>query len=88
MKRVRALLEFWYDFVVGDDWRVAGGVVVALAITVLAGRATSSVWWVLPVAVVVVLPWSLWRGVRASRTAARPGAATEQQGAGETVPLE
>jgi hypothetical protein len=23
--------RFWYDFVVGDDWRIAAGVVVVLA---------------------------------------------------------
>jgi hypothetical protein len=27
---------FWYDFVVGDDWRVALGVVLALGVTYLA----------------------------------------------------
>ena len=35
MKRVRAFGRFWYDFVVGDDWRVAVGVVVALGVTAL-----------------------------------------------------
>ena len=29
--RLRAFGAFWYDFVVGDDWRVAVGVVIALA---------------------------------------------------------
>lgn len=31
--RLRAFGAFWYDFVVGDDWRVAVAVVAALAIT-------------------------------------------------------
>ena len=30
---LRRFGAFWYDFVVGDDWRVAAGVVVALALT-------------------------------------------------------
>jgi len=28
--RVKAFTAFWYDFVVGDDWRVALGVVAHL----------------------------------------------------------
>jgi hypothetical protein len=24
---------FWWDFVVGDDWRIAAGVIVAMAVT-------------------------------------------------------
>jgi hypothetical protein len=65
--RLRAFGAFWYDFVVGDDWRVALAVVAALAVT--GGVATTAVpaWWVLPVAVVIVLPLSLQRAVRASR---------------------
>jgi hypothetical protein len=31
MALVRGFLRFWYDFVVGDDWRIAGGVVLVLA---------------------------------------------------------
>lgn len=63
--RLRAFGAFWYDFVVGDDWRVAIGVVVALGLTYLLSVATSGpVWWVLPVAVVVLLPASLLRVIR------------------------
>jgi hypothetical protein len=63
--RLRAFGAFWYDFVVGDDWRVAIGVVVALALTYVLSVATSApVWWVLPVAVLVLLPASLLRVIR------------------------
>jgi hypothetical protein len=63
--RLRAFGAFWYDFVVGDDWRVAIGVVVALGLTYLLSVATSvPVWWVLPVAVLVLLPASLLRVIR------------------------
>jgi hypothetical protein len=27
----KGFLRFWWDFIVGDDWRIAGGVVVVLA---------------------------------------------------------
>jgi hypothetical protein len=54
--------KFWWDFIVGDDWRVAAGIVLAFGLT--AGLATTSVpaWWVLPVAVAAVL-WLSLRGV-------------------------
>jgi hypothetical protein len=32
---MRAFLRFWYDFIVGDDWRVAVGVLVVLAVGAL-----------------------------------------------------
>lgn len=63
--RLRAFGAFWYDFVIGDDWRVAVGVVLALVLTYVLSVATSiAVWWVLPVAVVVLLPYSLLRVIR------------------------
>jgi hypothetical protein len=31
MRFVRGFGRFWYDFVVGDDWRIAAGVVLVLA---------------------------------------------------------
>ncbi len=64
MARIRAFAAFWYDFVVGDDWRVAAGVVAALAATAVVSRSTTPSWWIVPVAVVVLLPYSLWRVVR------------------------
>lgn len=42
MKFVRGFFRFWYDFIVGDDWKIAVAVVLALgagAIAVLAGHA-------------------------------------------------
>jgi membrane protein implicated in regulation of membrane protease activity len=68
---IRAFGAFCYDFVIGDDWRVALGVVAALAVTY--GVATLSVpsWWVLPATVMIVLPLSLWRAARAGRPRSR-----------------
>ncbi len=31
MKLLRALGYFWYDFIVGDDWKIAGYVILVLA---------------------------------------------------------
>jgi hypothetical protein len=64
-KRLRAFGEFAYDFVIGDDWVVAAGVVVALAVTyALAHAAGLAAWWLVPAVVLVLLPVSLWRAVR------------------------
>ena len=68
MKRLKAFGAFWYDFVVGDDWRVAVGVVLALALTFLLARVTTvAVWWLVPVAVLVLLPTSIYRAARRAR---------------------
>jgi len=67
MTRLRALLGFSWDFVVGDDWRIAAGVTGALAATAIAAGAGVSAWWILPAAVAALLSFSVWR-------AANPGA--------------
>ena len=64
LARAKAILFFLYDFVIGDDWRVALGVVIALALTWAISRSTSTTWWILPIAVVVLLSLSLRRAVR------------------------
>lgn len=67
MHALRSFLRFWYDFIVGDDWRVAAGVVVALAGTAVLGHANVPAWWLLPTAVVGLLGVSLVRAVRSAR---------------------
>ena len=63
MSRIAAFGRFWWDFVVGDDWLVAAGVVVALGLTALLAHREVSAWWVMPVAVVVLLVVSLRRAI-------------------------
>lgn len=65
--RLKAFAAFWYDFVVGDDWRIAAGVVVALLVTYAVSRAGAPAWWILPAGVAVFLAASLWRATSASR---------------------
>ena len=62
--RIIALLRFCYDFVVGDDWRVALGVATALALTYGISATSVPAWWILPAAVAILLPLSLWRAAR------------------------
>jgi hypothetical protein len=35
MRHVRGFGRFWWDFVVGDDWRIAAGVLTVLAVGAL-----------------------------------------------------
>jgi large-conductance mechanosensitive channel len=64
-ERLAALARFVYDFVVGDDWRLAVGVVVGLALTALVAHETAaSAWWVLPGVVAVMLLVSLGLAAR------------------------
>ncbi len=51
--------RFWWDFVVGDDWVAALGVVAGIGLTGALAASGISVWWVMPLAVVVVLSVSL-----------------------------
>lgn len=39
MKFLKSVGEFWYDFIIGDDWKIFAGVVVALAILLAAVKA-------------------------------------------------
>jgi hypothetical protein len=65
VSKIKAFGAFAYDFVIGDDWSVALGVAIALAITYgLSHAAKVSAWWLIPVVVLVLLPVSLWRAVR------------------------
>ncbi len=68
-RRISAFAAFWYDFIIGDDWRVAAGVVIALALTYgLSATTAVPTWWVLPAAVLILLPLSLWRVARHTRS--------------------
>ena len=62
--RVRAFLAFCYDFVIGDDWRIAAGVVAGLAVTYGVSQTSVPSWWVMPTLLVIMLPASLWRATR------------------------
>lgn len=64
MKSLGAGLFAVWDFVVGDDWRTAVGVVVALALTAAIAQVGVAAWWVLPVAVVALLTLSIRRAMR------------------------
>jgi hypothetical protein len=68
MGAVRRFVSFWYDFVVGDDWMLAVGVVVAVLVTWVLAAAFSAAWIVMPLAVVVLLAISIGRAQGAAPT--------------------
>jgi hypothetical protein len=78
-RRLRAFFVFWYDFIVGEDWRIAVGVALALAATYGLSTTTIPSWWVLPAAVAILLPASLWRaeGHRRAEPDTRPHGSTQ-----------
>ena len=66
MKYIKGFFAFWYDFIVGDAWEVAAGVVVVLLALYVAGHTVSGglgsyATLILPVAIVALLAFSLWR---------------------------
>jgi hydrogenase/urease accessory protein HupE len=68
--RVQVFLAGVWQFVVGDDWPTAIGVMLALGLTALIAETSISAWWVMPVAVLGLLTLSIWR---ASRSSSRRG---------------
>jgi hypothetical protein len=61
-RRLRSFAAFWYDFVIGDDWRGAAAVALALAVTALLVQVAGvNAWWLMPVCVFAALAWSLRR---------------------------
>jgi hypothetical protein len=64
---MRALAQFgrfWYDFIIGDDWRIAVGVVVTVAALFVAAHHGFNWWWLLPGAVASLLAVSVTNEMR------------------------
>ena len=66
MKRLASFGRFWWDFVIGDDWLVAVLVAVAIGATAAVAAAGVAAWWLMPLAVPLVLWLSRRRAIRSS----------------------
>jgi hypothetical protein len=64
---LKSFALFWWDFLVGDDWRIAAGVILALAGTAAIATTSLPAWWLVPVAVAALLGGSLRRAIRTRR---------------------
>jgi hypothetical protein len=60
---MRLLRGIW-EFIAGDDWITAVGIVLALGITALIAAAGVAAWWLMPLAVLALLAFSLYRAAR------------------------
>ena len=67
MRKLRTFGNFWYDFIVGDDWRIALGVTVAIAVAFAVAHQGADLWWLLPIAVAALLAASVNRATRPQR---------------------
>jgi hypothetical protein len=62
---IKGFALFWYDFIIGDDWRIAAAVVTGLVVTALIAHGSpNAIWWLMPLVVVIALGDSLWRATR------------------------
>jgi uncharacterized membrane protein len=57
---------FWYDFIIGDDWRIAAGIVLSFFLTHAITPSLAIGWYVIPVATISLISYSLARVVRES----------------------
>lgn len=71
MKFLKSFGSFWYDFIIGDDWKIAAAVVLALSVTAVLLTTTSLADPVVAVlggaAVVIAFAISLAIDVRSDR---------------------
>ena len=61
---VGGFLFFWYDFIIGDDWRLAAGVVLGFLVTHASGI---SGWWIMPAVVAALLGYTLHEAARPAK---------------------
>jgi hypothetical protein len=64
VSRLKGIALGIWDFVVGDDWRTAVGVVLALGVTAIVAGTSVAAWWVTPAGVLLLLALSLRRAAR------------------------
>ena len=78
---MKRFARFWWDFVVGDDWRIAAGIAVAIGLVALLHHVRVTSWWVLPLAVA-----ALRARVLAQSTASHPGGGANAIGVAAATP--
>jgi hypothetical protein len=66
MKWLRSFGRFWWDFVIGDDWRVAALVAAGIGATAALVAMGVNAWWLLPLVVLLALWLSLRRAIRSA----------------------
>ena len=67
MTNLRTFGKFWYDFIIGDDWRLALGVTASIVLVYAVTREVADWWWLLPLAVAALLAVSVNDATRPRR---------------------
>ncbi len=61
MRYLIAFFQFWYHFVVGDDWTIAASVAIGLLLTFGLVQSGIAAWWLMPLVSILVLTWRVLR---------------------------
>jgi hypothetical protein len=61
LRWARGFGQFWYRFIVGDDWSAPAIVAAALVLTAVLVHASLPAWWLVPLATLVALTVGLRR---------------------------
>jgi hypothetical protein len=64
---IRSAVAGVWDFLVGDDWRIALGAAMILGAVALVAAFDVAAWWIAPPGVLAVLYLSVSRGLRLAR---------------------
>jgi uncharacterized membrane protein len=64
IKSFKAFGEFWYDFIIGDDWTIAVGIVIAFFGTEWLKGSTGQSWYLVPLATALLVSNSLLRATK------------------------
>ena len=65
-KAIKAFAGFWFDFLIGDDWRGTLGILCAFFLTSWLSNMGTAAWWVLPLTIAALMPFNLMRVTRAT----------------------
>jgi hypothetical protein len=60
----RAFVDFWYDFIIGDDWTIAAGIVIAFFGTEWLAGSTGQSWYLVPIATALLISNSLLKATK------------------------
>jgi hypothetical protein len=67
VRYIARFVRFWYDFIVGDDWRLAAGTAALLVLVHLAASRWERSWMLLPLGVLLLLAASVRHAARTAR---------------------
>lgn len=70
MRYLKQFGLFCWDFVVGDDWRLAAGVIFGVGLSYMLAHRGMNAWWMLPALIVVGLALSVGMVARGARQVA------------------